>query len=139
LADGLVDEDDGMGGKESRSDAPNELVGLNALRPVNPVVCALRGGEPAPALILVLFKDVTPVDWFDSIEDVPPKSELVVAVVEVVGVEEVRDDPVPNAGKAAEVAAFCSSGFGVPPNAPEPMNDDAMLEIPCDGARTPVG
>lgn len=44
-AEGVVGPDWGMGGNDSSKDAPNEEVGLKALRPVKPVVWGRNGGE----------------------------------------------------------------------------------------------
>jgi len=42
-AAGVVGEEPGIEGNDSRRDAPNEEDGLNGLRPANPVKCGLSG------------------------------------------------------------------------------------------------
>lgn len=58
-----VDGAEGMGGSDSSKAAPNEEEGLNALRPLNPVVCGRRGAPPAEDMEMegALLREVAPV------------------------------------------------------------------------------
>lgn len=74
----------GTGGKESNNDAPKFEEGLNALRPVNPVVCGFNAGDDVLEGLLVAPEAVAlvaPVWWLDSdenmeSENVDPDAEV---------------------------------------------------------------
>jgi len=51
----------GIGGNDSRSEAPKEDEGLKALSPLNPVTCGLRDGEVGNDVVPLPDIDVAPV------------------------------------------------------------------------------
>ena len=63
---------EGMGGRLSRSAAPNEDDGLNAFRPLNPVVCRCSGAAPPADEIEIdgapPEMEVAPVGWDETEE-----------------------------------------------------------------------
>ena len=67
-----VEGADGMGGSDSRSAAPNEDEGLNAFRPLNPVVCRCSGAAPPADEIEIdgapPEMEVAPVGWEETEE-----------------------------------------------------------------------
>ena len=58
----MLGVDCGIGGRDSSSEAPNDDVGLNALIPLNPVVCGFNGGENViDGVVAPVTLDVAPV------------------------------------------------------------------------------
>ena len=90
--DGVVGAE-GMGGRDSRSAAPNEDEGLNAFRPLKPVVCRGMGAPPAEEMEMdgaPPLTEVAPVGCEESEEKrVSEKAELVIVLD--VGCEESGD------------------------------------------------
>ena len=126
-----VDGWEGMGGRDSRSAAPNEDDGLNGLSPVKPVVCLCNGPLlPAPEI---------------EIDGAPP-AELFVVAVNPVGCEESAEkresenvEPVVvlDVGCDASAEKLPEPGlwlwFCVPPGFDESnAKDDAMLAMTDD-------
>lgn len=62
VPEGVGGLDCGIGGSDSSNDAPNEDVGLNALRPVKPVACGWRGAVEEKAGVAA----VLPVGWLEN-------------------------------------------------------------------------
>jgi len=76
---GVPGLDPGIGGNDSRSDAPKEDEGLKALSPLKPVICGLSGGD-------VDSEDavpVAPVGWLPKDENMESGNPELVAVVAV--------------------------------------------------------
>lgn len=79
FAPGVPGLEPGIGGSDSKSEAPKEDEGLNALRPLKPVICGLSVGDIEGAALPEVV--VAPVGWVERDENMESENpELVVAV-----------------------------------------------------------
>lgn len=85
VASGVISDDCGIGGRDSRRAAPKLEVGLNGRSPPKPVICGLRGAL-APDVEIEDEEDVivAPVGWDESGVKENRDSEVVVPVVVVI-------------------------------------------------------
>lgn len=78
--------DPGMGGKDSRSEAPKDEEGLKALSPLNPVIWGLSAGDSEMEGVPPLAVVVAPVGWLDNEENTESENPVPDAVVPVTAV-----------------------------------------------------
>lgn len=118
-----------IGGKDSNNDAPKDDEGLNALSPLNPVVCGLSVGDRDIDGGLDVDVDVAPVGWLFNDENTESeKPDPVVAVF-----CEFRNGNAPDEFGRLGTPALSSSALLLLNE-----NDEATLAIsPLPSARTP--
>lgn len=115
----------GMGGSDSRRAAPNEDDGLNALRPLNPVVCGRNGALPAEEMEMEgAVVEVAPVGCEESDE----KRES----------ENVEPDVVLDVGWEVSGEANEEPGCDEPPFESENAKEEAMLAMTEPFAPVPL-